>query len=491
MAKILIVVGSFKNIDPTPSHSSSHPADSKGTITFSIRDTEAEAPNTVSISEVVTRHLKRLASSASDYLGKQVTAAVIAVPTDFTEAQKSALTASAKSAGLEVLQYIPEPVAALLAHDSRATGPPADRTVVVADIGGIRSDVAVISVKGGMYSVLATAHDYAVGGAKLDDVLIDYFAKEFQKKHKADSRANARSLAKLRLEAEACKKALSIGQTAAFNVESLADGIDYSQTINRTRFELLGSKVFARIAQLIADAIAKAALDPLDIDTILLAGGSAHIPRIASTLRSRFTDTTAIVAPSTDPAAINPSELTPRGAAQQASLIAGFETAEIEQSTHAAVAVTPHLARPLGLVAADGAFVPVIPAETPLPVRRTLAFTSGGGEAGALLRVVEGVREIRVTKVEAGAGKAGRDDDDEDDDDEDDDDDDEDDEVREKVWTAGGVVGELALRGVPAGGKVVLAIQVGVDLEVTVSAAAAGQPGVKGVVPGAGVNGVA
>ncbi len=201
-------------------------------------------------------------------MGKAISAAVITVPTDFSDQQREALTRSAKDAKLEVLQYINEPVAAVLAYDARPSDDVPDRVVAVADFGGTRSDVAVIASHGGIYTILATAHDYALGGAQLDQVLIDHFAKEFIKKNKTDPRENPRSLAKLRLEAEATKKALSIGSNASLSVESLADGIDFSSTINRTRYELLAGKVFAGFTRLVEGAIKKAGMDILDIDEV-------------------------------------------------------------------------------------------------------------------------------------------------------------------------------------------------------------------------------
>ncbi len=216
---------SFKQIDPTHCHASAHPQEADGTIAFAIQDKaaggdesgsgdgapagEAAGPSTVSVSEVATRYLRRLVGSASDYLGKKVTSAVIAVPTDFSDRQRAALVAAAAAAGVEVLQLISEPVAAVLAYDARPEAEVADKMVVVADLGGTRSDVAVVASRGGMYTVLATVHDYEFAGAALDKVLADHFAKEFVKRHAgaSDPRDAPRSLAKLRLEAEATKKA--------------------------------------------------------------------------------------------------------------------------------------------------------------------------------------------------------------------------------------------------------------------------------------------
>ena len=220
---------SFKSIDPTPCHNSAHPQQSDSTVAFSICDTSSETPNTVTVSEITTRHLRRLKQSAADFLGKEVNAAVITVPTDFKDAQREALIAAANAAGLEVLQLIHEPVAAVLAYDARPEAVVTDKLVVVADLGGTRSDAAVVACRGGMYTTLATAHDYELGGAQLDKIIIDHFAKEFMKKHKTDPRENARGLAKLKLEGEATRKALSLGTNATLSIESGLDVLDIDE----------------------------------------------------------------------------------------------------------------------------------------------------------------------------------------------------------------------------------------------------------------------
>jgi molecular chaperone DnaK (HSP70) len=266
--KKILIWHSFKSIDPTPSHQSAHPQQSDSTVAFSIHDTSNETPSTVSISEITTRHLVRLKQSASDFLGKTVNAAVITVPTNFADSQREALVAAAKDADIEVLQLIHEPAAALVAYDARPEADVKDKLVVVADLGGIRSDVAVVASRGGIYTILATVHDYELGGANLDQVVMDYFAKEFIKKHKVDPREDARGLAKLKAECEATKKALSIGTNATLSIESLINGIDYGSNINRTRYELLAAKVFAQFTSLIESAVKKAELDTLDIDEV-------------------------------------------------------------------------------------------------------------------------------------------------------------------------------------------------------------------------------
>ena len=485
-----LIIARFKSIDATPCHESAHPVEHESTIAFKVKDNAEDKENEVTVSEITTRHLRRLRNSATYYLGKEVNAAVITVPTNFSDAQKEALNKAAKEAGLEVLQFIHEPVAAVLAYDARPEAKLADKIIVVADLGGTRSDVAVVASRGGIYTILATIHDYEVTGLKLDQVLIDYFAKEFLKKHKSasDPREDARGLAKLKLECESVKKALSIGTSANFSVESLVGGIDYTATINRTRYDLLGSKLFSAFSRLVLHAVEKAELDPLDVTEIILAGGNAHTPKIASAIQSAFPETTTVLAPSTSPTAINPSELPVRGAAIQASLIQEFELEDIEQSTHPMVTVTPHLSHAVGVLCisgdeSNGVFHAIVDAETPLPVRRTAIISTPREGGDVLIKLAEGARHIKVTKPEPKPKKEKADDDEDEDSDEDESDEEE--ELREKTWKVSSVLSEAAIRGIKKGGKVEVQINIGADLGINaIYREVGGKGGVRGIIAG-------
>jgi molecular chaperone DnaK (HSP70) len=484
----------FKSIDPSPCHQSAHPSQQGDGVAFSIRDTAEDKENTITVGDITTRHLRRLRTSASDYLGKDVNAAVITVPTNFTDSQKDALKTAAKGAGIEVLQFISEPTAAVLAYDARPGAQVADKIVVVADLGGTRSDIAVVASRGGIYTLLATVHDYDVSGFKLDQVLIDYFAKEFLKKHKSvgDPRENDRAMAKLKLECEAVKKALSIGTTANFSVESLLGGVDFTATINRTRYDLLGNKLFAAFTRLVTHAVEKAQLDPLDVSEIILAGGNSHTPKVAAAVRSGFPTTTTILAPSTSSTAINPSELPVRGAAIQASLIQEFELEDIAQSSHPMVTVTPHLSNAVGVLCisgdeSSGVFHAIVDAETPLPVRRTATISTPREGGDVLIKLAEGLRHIKVTKSEPKSQKQEKEDDDSD---SEEDESDEEEELREKTWKVGNTLSEAAIRGIKKGGKVEVQINIGADLSVNaIYRELGGKGGVRGIMQGQKVNG--
>ncbi|KAL2170864.1 hypothetical protein VTG60DRAFT_4351 [Thermothelomyces hinnuleus] len=492
----------FKSIDPTHNHASAHPQETGETVSFTVKDKdgEEEAPSTLSVSEVATRYLRRLVGSASEYLGRKVTSAVITVPTNFTDKQKAALIEAAAAADLEVLQLVSEPIAAILAYDGRPEAKIQDKIIVVADLGGTRSDVAVVASRGGMYTVLATVHDYEFAGFALDKVLVDHFAKEFMKKNSGagDPRENAKSLAKLKLEAEATKRALSLGTNASFSVESLLNGIDFASTINRLRYETIGRAVFEGINRLVESAVKKAGLDVLDVDEVMLVGGTSHTPRIAANLRYIFPQSTRILAPSTETTAINPSEAEARGAALQASLVRDYEAEDIEQSTHAAVTTVPHVSNAIGVVsvneAGEDVFVPIVPPDTAVPARRTVHVSAPNG-GDVLVKVVEGNTHIKVTQPEPKPKEDGDDDkkakvEDADDSDEDDsdfsDEEEEEEEKREKVWKIGSTLAEAAVKGVKKGGKVEVSITVNSDLSVIVTAReVGGKGGVRGTLASA------
>ncbi|KAK7207612.1 putative Hsp70 chaperone [Myxozyma melibiosi] len=477
----------FSEIDPTYSHRSAHPVENAGKVGYQldVLPEEGAEPKFFSVEEVAQIHLRRLRESAEDFLGKPVTGAVLTVPTDFTQKQREELKQIATEAGIPVMQIVSEPVAALLAYDSVTYGAfPKDRIVVVADFGYTRSDAAVIAVRGGMYTVLATAHNYELGGASLDETLADHFAKEFEKKNGIDPRKeSARSIAKLIAECEVTRKTLSNSNSSTISIESLAGGFDFHSTINRLRFEMLARKQFDNAVSLVEDVVKKAGLDVLDVDEVVLVGGSAQTPKILSRIEAIFPETTKVASPSGK--ALNPAELIARGAAVQASLIAGFEQSDIDESLQPLVANAPHLAKSVGVVTADGSFVPVLESYTAVPIRHSAVFEVPAEGGDVLVGIYEGEREIVTRKVES----IKEDKDEEDDlDDEEEFSDEEDEETREKVLKPATKLAEAVVKGTKAGGKVEVVINITADLKVSVAVREVGSGAVRGELPAAEVQ---
>ncbi|CDR39468.1 CYFA0S03e03686g1_1 [Cyberlindnera fabianii] len=428
----------YENVDATLTERSAKAKDINGAVGFEVAVSD-EKTLSYTAKQVTVRHLEQLKAAAKDYLGKEIEGSVIAVPTNFTDKQKEELLSAANEAGLNVMQLINEPSAALLSHVSQDDRLTEDKTYVVADFGGVRSDAAVISVRGGILTILATAHDYELGGDQLDAALSEFLAKEFEKKYKADPRKTARSLAKLKDASILARKTLSNVSSATISIESLADGIDFHTTINRLRFELTARNVLSQMTGFVEDVVKKANLDVLDIDEVVLVGGVSNTPKLASNVGLLFPESTTIIAPSTSTKASFPEEWVARGASIQASLLENFDAEDIKESQSPVVVNTQHLVNAIGLVGANNEFISVLKAETTYPIRRTLSLDCPKGDV--LLTVVEGQATIKETTLEPPA----RDEDDEDDDDYSDE---EPEVVKEKVFVPGTKLAEIAVRDV-------------------------------------------
>lgn len=396
----------------------------------------------LTVDEVVSRHLKNLKLAAEDYIGQTISKAVITVPTNFTAVQKKALKDAAATIELDVVQFINEPSSALLAHVEEFPSEK-DQTVVVADFGGVRSDAAVISIRNGIFTILATAHDGKLGGDNLDTELVEFFAQDFQKKYQTNPRKNARSLAKLRTNAQMTKKTLSNVTSATISIDSLADGFDFHASINRMRYELVSNKVISQFTAFIEKVIKKADLDALDIDAVLLVGGTSFTPKLATNLELLFPETVEILSPLSKNATNNPNELLASGAALQAQLLGDYDADELAQALEPVVINTPHLSKHIGLVDANGDFVPVLLAETTYPTKKTITLKKAAGDFS--IGVYEGEHHIKETVVEP----TPKDKEDKEDDESDwSDEDDEPETVREKHYTLGTKLMELGVKDV-------------------------------------------
>ncbi|RLV91428.1 Ribosome-associated complex subunit SSZ1 [Spathaspora sp. JA1] len=441
----------FDDVDVGASHQVGAKAikGSEGEVAYEI--TRNGNPEVISVHEIAKRHFKNLKLAAEDFIGKEVEGVVLTVPTNFTEAQRQELVKIAEDAGLKTLQLINEPTAALLAHlstEEEKLGQ--DKLYVVADFGGIRSDAAVISARGGILTILATAHEFGLGGDKLDASLAEYFAKEFEKKNKANPRTNARSIAKLKAESIVVKKTLSNVQSSTCSIESLAEGFDFHTSINRLRYELAARQPLSEMTAFVEKVLKKADLDPLDVDEVLLVGGAANTPKLAANISYLFPESTKIVAPSLDTKALDPSELVVRGAALQASLVEQFDDSEIKESLQPIVLNTQHLSKPIGIKDAEGNFQSILVAETAYPIKKSIEVTNGDA-ASVVVELYEGKRTIKETVLEAAAA---------DPEDSEEDSDEEPEIKREVVYETGDLLAELTLKGLKPNSKLEVTINI-------------------------------
>lgn len=452
----------FDKIDPTYSKHSAKPINVDGKVGYEING------NKLTVEEVTKRHLKKIAKYAEDYLGEKIDDVVLSVPENFLEEQKALLTKIARESGLNIRQIINEPSAALLSYLTSEKELDNDKVYVVADFGGIRSDAAVIAVRGGIFTVLSSAHTYELGGSKLDLALMDFVANDFKSKYKVDALGNKKSWAKLNSACIISKKTLSNVEMAPISVDALAEGFDYNNTINRMRFEVVGRQVFSKMAAFIEDAIKKAGLETLDIDSVLLTGGSSNVPKIARNLEFIFPENTKIIAPSLDSKLPNPNELNSRGAALQAYLISSFDDDVIQQSLSADVVETKQLSKPIGLKGADGEFITVLPRNTVYPIKRVISLDASADDV--FIELYEGERTIKETVEEP-----------EEDSEDDEDSEDEPDVIREVVYKPAKLLAQLALRGAGKGAKVEVVVNIRKEGKIQL-AARSGKVAAKGVI---------
>ncbi|KZV96308.1 actin-like ATPase domain-containing protein [Exidia glandulosa HHB12029] len=323
----------------------------------------------LTVGEVTTLYLKSLLQSATDYLGKEVDGAVLPVPAWFTPAAREALVSAAADAGIKILQLLDEPGAALLTLPTDV-----DRTVLILDVGASALELALVTLRAGLGSILAHSSTPGIGAQAMDDRLIAYFAREFTKKTKTPlsvappaNEEDARAERKLRLAVESTKKAIvSSPGAAACSVESLKSGLDLSVSVNRLRFDLELGPVYASILKAVGELVK----EPTEVDEVVFVGGSARLPGLVSKLELFFPEETIMTYD-----VVEPTEVLARGCALQAQALR-----EVEKEEGLEVKST---SKPIGIFFPGGGeeveegsnFLTLVHARTPLPARRTLTLT--------------------------------------------------------------------------------------------------------------------
>ncbi|KAJ2451866.1 Hsp70 protein that interacts with Zuo1p [Coemansia sp. RSA 2336] len=328
--------------------------------------------------EAMVRYLKRLRTTAEEYLGRPIEGAVVSVPVGKT-AQHGAIEQACADAGLQLLQLVEEPIAVAMQYgagqDTR------DQTLLVVDVGGTGTDVSVVTSSGGLLAVAGSAHTDEVSGQALDMVLATHFAKEFEKQAGVDVMAekDPRPLRKLLQAVELTKRTLSAAPTAPCAVESLHGGMDFSSTVSRTRFDILANKVYAPLAGTIDRALDRAGYTSRQIDQVLLSGGAARVRKLQMRVALMFPETTRV---RDDAGELD--ELAASGCAAQAALLAHGNVQRVE------TVKAPVLARPVGLQLTAEQLVPVLFKNTPLPASRSIKVALPAGEKRAYVAVSEG-----------------------------------------------------------------------------------------------------
>lgn len=329
------------------------------------------------ISAIILQYLK---SYAEDYLGEQVTKAVITVPAYFNDAQRQATKDAGRIAGLEVERIINEPTAAALAYGLDKTDE--DQTILVFDLGGGTFDVSILELGDGVFEVKATAGDNSLGGDDFDQVIIDYLVDEFKKEHGIDLSKDKMAGQRLKDAAEKAKKDLSSVTSTQISLPFITAGeagpLHLEMTLTRAKFEELSAHLVERTMGPTRQALKDAGLNPSEIDKVILVGGSTRIPAVQEAIKNEI---------GKDPhKGVNPDEVVAMGAAIQGGVIAG------EVKDVVLLDVTP---LSLGIETMGGVFTKLIERNTTIPTSKSQIFSTATDNQTAVdIHVLQGERPM-------------------------------------------------------------------------------------------------